>query len=138
MTDKKREIKFRAWDKIEKKMMDWFFVHSEKGGVWEQDGMDKMIKYPEDRFILMQFTGLFDKNGKEIYEFDLVKHEDTGQVSVVEWSSGDWGWLMRSIKSWNPKAQFDSSTDEVIGNVYVSLRAFLAFRDEPLKVNKDL
>jgi len=87
----KREIKFRAWDKIEKKMMDWFFVHSEKGGVWEQDGMDKMIKYPEDRFILMQFTGGLDKDGIEIYENDYLEIpevSDNSKTWCVFWGSG--------------------------------------------------
>jgi len=117
-----RIIKFRAWDKINKEMYlvnklefdrDLITLELPKGNEpWEA------MSIPKSQIILMQFTGLFDKNGKEIYEFDLVKHKDTGQVSVVEWSSGDWGWLMRSIKSWNPKAQFDSSTDEVIGNIY--------------------
>ena len=75
------------------------------------------LKATED-WKVIQFTGLHDKNGKEIYEGDIVRHNDYGQISIVEWSEGDWGWWMKHIKHWNPKTQFDSSTDEVIGNIY--------------------
>lgn len=68
--------------------------------------------------IWMQSTGLTDKNGKEIFEGDLVRHADYGSVSVVEWSNGNWGWQMRTVAKWNPKSGFDSSVDQVIGNLY--------------------
>ena len=60
-----REIKFRAWDEVSEKMLNW------------NDFLDTNMKNtflaPESTgLILMQYTGLHDKNGKEIYEGDIV------------------------------------------------------------------
>ena len=115
-----REIKFRAWDNRNKKMRsgrDYYLKPQPMPGessaclYWLPE-----ICFPEDLEI-MQYTGLKDKNGVEIYEGDIVQHEN-GQISLVEWSDGDWGWLMKSIKNWNPKTSFNSTKDEVIGNIY--------------------
>jgi uncharacterized phage protein (TIGR01671 family) len=55
-----REIKFRAWDKCKSRMV--FF-----------DLWDSEVSIPASDSPIMQFTGLHDKNGKEIYESDMVR-----------------------------------------------------------------
>jgi len=71
-----REIKFRAWDKINKKMI-----------YFDGDILLATITNPPHKsdFIPMQYTGLQDKNGKEIYEgdiVDVVMHEDVCNPST--------------------------------------------------------
>jgi uncharacterized phage protein (TIGR01671 family) len=57
-----RPIRFRAWDKFDSKMIEWT-SNVIPAGV---------------RYELMQFTGLLDKNGKEIYEGDILAYAQMG------------------------------------------------------------
>lgn len=109
-----REIKFRAWDEVSEKMLNW------------NDFLDTNMKNtfiaPESTgLILMQYTGLHDKNGKEIYEGDIVKYRDSrGQhIEKVIFDKGcfyagmHWGSSTRVA----PKL-INTRITEVIGNIY--------------------
>jgi uncharacterized phage protein (TIGR01671 family) len=67
-----REIKFRAWDNVAKKMCDDFLylvedaVYQHQANPWQ-----------DTRFIPMQFTGLKDSSGNDIYEADLMEFGTT-------------------------------------------------------------
>lgn len=91
-----REIKFRAWDKKYKQM--WFPSLINVGN--NSDDYDSLYPCPfgDDDYVphypkeaeLMQFTGLRDKNGKEIYEGDILRltcssNENHAVTATVEW-----------------------------------------------------
>lgn len=74
-----KEIKFRAWDNCAKQMIyKHYYI-----------GFSGEIKPYNDSLILMQYTGLKDKNGKEIYEgdiciiYELTNTREVGKGLVV-------------------------------------------------------
>lgn len=73
-----REIKFRGWDKEKKEMvyvLDMMFLFEDIKGIWvsgyDSINIDHEI-FPEN-LELMQYTGMKDRHGREIYEGDIVK-----------------------------------------------------------------
>lgn len=118
-----REIKFRAWDKWAKKVIDSFHLRIDLSGdlyfwQWTEGGGKAHQEETKDRFVLMQYTRLKDKNGKEIYEGDIVKHEE-GNL-VVEWCEQEVGFRLYNgvIYRQTPEPNISEWDIEIIGNIY--------------------
>ena len=120
-----REIKFRAWDKLSCKIREVAAINWVEGIVmlWKVTGSVRSTYYTEleDGVELMQYTGLKDKNGKEIYEGDILRFQFSEWcISPVYWTK-ERGWTVHgNITAWEYSigSDFSKSNLEVIGNIY--------------------
>lgn len=137
-----RTIKFRAWDKKKKVMrpiygvlakIEWDqknnpfrigiyeFVQTDENGHGDWDGFE----LEQDEFELMQYTGLKDKNGKEIYEGDVVVipagyggdkwYEEW--IGIIDYDAPEFFINERYLKPFGFQ-DFEYSETEIIGNIH--------------------
>lgn len=99
-----KEIKFRAWDKEKKGMFNWYFTEK---GLFPSDFFNN------SDYEVMQFTGLHDKNGKEIYEGDIIETRVSGKsgsaIKAVIWNTKYCGFNIKDD---------EELEREIIGNIY--------------------
>jgi uncharacterized phage protein (TIGR01671 family) len=108
-----REIKFRAWDERRKDMYyinDFYWFEEE--GVHDSNGEGHYANY-----ILMQYTGLKDRNGKDIYEGDIIRDND-GFLWVVYFEDGIYCAKGGEFETIEYLIEFCPEWCEVIGNIY--------------------
>lgn len=135
---------FRAWDKIKGKMVEskniaWIDFELGKLLARSDDGIEDYYPFQKDEFELMQFTGLTDKNGKEIYEGDVLqfylykRHTISSNISKESgWEKYEFGWRKRCLNiveyrieragfysfGWHAYDITKLDEPEIVGNVF--------------------
>ncbi|MGM7689784.1 YopX family protein [Staphylococcus felis] len=113
--------KFRAWNKDNKVMVEVRGINYDYEGVWSKEMIDDESDggyLPFSDIELMQYTGVKDKHGKEVYigdivydgimkDYSVIKFEE--DVLIVKWGDGYYDYLSEVIERL-----------EVIGNIYES------------------
>ena len=112
-----RELKFRAWDKLRKAMN--MFTNPKDGlkyccgefsasSGWDSYDRPTYEEDTQERFTIMQFTGLQDSNGKDIYEGDIVYLAGYGEYTAA----------FPFIELYEAAAELDIG--EILGNIYAT------------------
>ena len=120
-----REIKFRIWDIENKEMLkvqELDFESTFYGGRIAIRPDQYNDYFDTEDMILMQYTGIDDKNGKEIYEGDIVVDKEDEVMGEITWNEEEASFYF-SILYENGTYEEEKLNDwasvlEVIGNIY--------------------
>ena len=118
--------KYRMWNEIISRLhsVDGLYFDREVAQYKDEVGVSRLIKF--QNAILMQSTGLYDKNGKEIFEGDIVQFEDYYMESdlpyinngIVEWSQGRFNITNRCSVDMEDLLDGEFLDLTTIGNIY--------------------
>lgn len=113
-----RKIKFRAYHKKQKKM----YYNVEKTYDYGCNGDNDVLAesfaeiLEDNNYDIMQYTGLKDKNGNEIYEGDILSLSiHSKKYGVIKWNDNLGGFYIYKVSSYTLKY---ADRYEVIGNIY--------------------
>ena len=99
--------RFKAWDKVEEKFIEpgWWGVQSSTGRMFENSS--NYIPFdPKERFVVVEYTGATDKEGRDIFQSDLIVSASLKEnnpnwkkyIREVKWSNETCGWNLSPNK----------------------------------------
>ena len=100
-----RILRFRVWDKISKQMYRWSQIAS-----------ISLVDFELEHYTLMQFTGVKDKKGVDIYEGDKIKYKNFKGYSKIVFENGAFGYY--GVSCFITLLETNIDYIEVIGNVF--------------------
>jgi len=131
----KREIKFRAWHKNKKIMMtkagSLEFFNDKFIGI---GGFSEYGYHKAKDIILMQFTGLLDKKGKEIYEGDIINYAILNNMGEIIYNeNGEPRVKLKASHIWFSQREANEQV-EIIGNIFQSKHLLKKFMKDTIEV----
>lgn len=123
-----RELKFRAWKNLKGKMervvvtpfsaINYGREHPD-APIFHADDVNDIRDFMPDADIVEQYTGLKDKNGKEIYEGDIVGFKWTKRLYIVTYRIYDASFILENDE-WEEAIHLSLDKDdfEVFGNIH--------------------
>jgi uncharacterized phage protein (TIGR01671 family) len=114
--ERKRHLKFRAWDPAKRIMISGLSLfHQNNNQLYETNGL-----------VITQSTGLFDKNGTEIFEGDLVRfaYKTEKVVCKIIWQNENAMFCLQWKNGYVNHWHLNPENYEVIGNVFENEEMF--------------
>lgn len=117
----KREIKYRAWDVFN----DCYTYSNKAANLAQFFTRCQALIEGGNKLIFEQFTGLKDKNGKEIYEGDVTQdtyhinnEEYKSGIQIVYWDSNNCSFSIKPSRPYGYSPLYYSDKREVVGNIH--------------------
>jgi uncharacterized phage protein (TIGR01671 family) len=114
--------RFRAWDKEFKEMVQVDALVFDEQIIKATYKNGNIVKEDLKNYVLMQSTGLTDKNGKEIFEGDIIDSYDVGLSGIIEFRPDLGAFVSTLIEYHNFERLCNvANSAKIIGNIWENL-----------------